>query len=107
MHTSVLDLALSPYPYPLQGWLFCICGQTFCRWGRVDGTREYLSLCGCWLWPLDASTIARRVYAAVEQAAPGLTADGWTGHPGDVLMSLFSQIEVGGTVDDVRFVPRT
>jgi hypothetical protein len=105
--TNAVDQAPAPASYPLQGWIFCICGQAFHRWGRIDATREYLSLCGCRLWPLDASTIERRVYAAVALAAPGLIGDGWTDRPAEVLARLFTRVEVGGTVEDIRLVPRT
>ena len=108
MHSDVLDLVPSPPdPYPLRGWLFCKCGQAFFRWRRVDSTREYLSLCGCRLWPIDADSIERRVYAAVAKSVQGSIVGGRTDRPAEVFMSLIARIEVGGTLDDVRLIQRT
>ena len=108
MHSDVLDPVPSPPdPYPLQGWLFCKCGQAFFRWRRIDSTREYLSLCGCRLWPIDAESIERRVDAAVAKSVQGSIGEGRTDLPAEVFMSLIARIEVGGTVDDVRLIQRT
>ena len=47
------------------------------------------------------------MYAEVASIAAGLTGDGWTRYPAEVFARLFIRIEMGGTVDDIRFVPRT
>lgn len=105
--TNVVDASRSADPFPLQGSLFCACGTAFSRWGSAESERGYVSVCGCRLWPIDADVIEHRVHAEAAQAAPKLTAAGWAGSPGDVVMRLYERIEVGGTVDQVRFVSRT
>lgn len=104
-HTELVHLASSINPYPLCGQLFCRCGSRFSRWGLSDSTREYMAVCGCRLRPIDAETIERRVYADAVRRDP-VSAAGWSEAPAEVLAHLYTRIEVGGTVDDVRFVPR-
>ena len=105
-HSELVHLASLINPYPLDGQLFCRCGSRFSRWGLSDSTREYMALCGCRLRPIDAETIECRVYADAVRRDP-VSATGWSEAPGEVLAHLYTRIEVGGTVDDVRFVPRT
>ncbi|MDG4793674.1 hypothetical protein [Micromonospora sp. WMMD1082] len=104
---ELVRLAAASNPYPLCGWLFCRCGARFCRWGSLDWTREYMALCGCRLRPIDAGAIERRVYADAARLDPALAAGCWTEAPSELLARLYVRIEVGGTVDDVRFVRRT
>ena len=106
MDVEAVDRAPSRGPYPLQGWLFCVCGQAFLRSDGTGSTRGYLSLCGCRLWPIDADTVEQLVDAEVAGMAAGLIGDGGTGYPAEVFTRLFLRIEVGGTVDDIRFVLR-
>ncbi len=107
MDVEALGRALSREAYPLQGWLFCICGQAFLRSDGTDSTRRYQSLCGCRLWPTDADTVEQLVYAAAAGTLEELIGDGWTRHSAEVFALLFSRVEIGGTVEDIRFVPRT
>ncbi|WP_127508669.1 hypothetical protein [Actinoplanes solisilvae] len=106
MHSELVNLARPINPYPLCGRLFCRCGAPFCRWGSPAAKREYMAVCGCRLRPIDADTIERRVYADTARLDPVAAADGSPATPGEVLARLYTRIEVGGTVDDVRFVPR-
>ncbi|MBX7267539.1 hypothetical protein KIF24_16880 [Micromonospora sp. Llam7] len=105
MQSDLVFPVSSTASYPLLGWLFCACGERFCQWGSPDSTREYLSVCGCRLRPIDADAIERRVRAEAALAAPTL-AGRWSADPIEVLTRLYSRIEVGGTVADVRFVAR-
>lgn len=104
-HGESANLASSINPYPLCGRLFCRCGAPFCRWGSPEANREYMSVCGCRLRPTDAATIERRVYADAARPDPASAIGGSLEAPIEVLTRLYTRIEVGGTVDDVRFVP--
>lgn len=104
---DLVRLACSTDAYPLRGLLFCRCGARFCRWGSPGTTREYMTVCGCRLRPIDADTIERRVYADAARLVPALAAGRWCEPPAEALARLYARIEVGGTVDDVRFVRRT
>lgn len=95
-----------PGSYPLCGLLFCRCGVRFCRSSSPASKREYLSVCGCRLRPLDADNIERLVRAEAASHTPGPAAPGRSIKPPEALFHLYSRIEVGGTVDDVRFVRR-
>lgn len=92
--------------YPLLGLLFCRCGQPFHRWETVGGTREYRSVCGCRLWPVDADTVERRVFAVVASSAQVRADESEAGPPAEVVGRRFSRIEMGGTAYDLRFVQR-
>jgi hypothetical protein len=107
VHSELVHLASLINSYPLCGQLFCRCGARFSRWGSPDSTREYMAVCGCRLRPIDADTIERQVYADAVRLDPMMTAAGRLEASAEVLTRLYSRIEVGGTVDDVRFVPRT
>jgi hypothetical protein len=107
VHSDLMAPASSTASYPLLGWLFCACGERFFRWGSPDSTREYMSVCGCRLRPIDADVIERRVRAEAALAVPALAAGRGSVCPVEVLVRLFSRIEVGGTVADVRFVACT
>ncbi|WP_203708048.1 hypothetical protein [Asanoa iriomotensis] len=93
--------------YPLCGQLFCGCGQRFVPGFNAGSGREYVSFCGCRLWPIDADAIEQRVYvhAVCETPASGF------GGPSELVAAVLGQfdgrIEVGGTLDDVRFMPST
>jgi hypothetical protein len=106
VHSELVNLARLINPYPLCGRLFCRCGAPFSRWGSPDAKREYMSVCGCRLRPIDADTIEHRVYADAARRDPALTAGPGPEAPAEVLARLYNRIDVGGTVDDVRFVPR-
>ena len=93
--------------YPLCGRLFCRCGQRFVPGCSALSGREYLSVCGCRLWPIDAAAVERRVYAHATHAAlasgsrrPPRSMAAFLGH-------LDVRIEVGGTLDDIWIMPRT
>jgi hypothetical protein len=107
MDVEVLGRSLSRDAYPLQGWLFCICGQAFLRSDGTESARRYQSLCGCRLWPIDADTVEQLVHATAAGTAEELIGDGWTRCSAEVFARLFIRVEIGGTVDDIRFVPRT
>jgi hypothetical protein len=92
--------------YPLCGWLYCVCGERFFPSSAADSTREYMSVCGCRLRPIDAATVERRVYARAAHLVPP-SASRWRERVEEALARLYARIEVGGTVDDVRFIPRT
>jgi hypothetical protein len=66
-----------------------------------------MAVCGCRLRPIDAATIERQVYADAVGLDPAMTAANWFKASAEILTRLYTRIEVGGTVDDVRFVPRT
>ena len=107
MHSDLAAPASSTASYPLLGSLLCACGVRFCRWGSPDSTREYMSVCGCRLRPIDADAIERRVRAQAALAVPALATGRRSACPVEVIARLYSRIEVGGTVADVRFVART
>lgn len=65
-----------------------------------------MALCGCRQRPIDADTVERRVYADAAALNPSLAAGSWVEMPDEVLARSYTRIEVGGTADDVRFVPR-
>jgi hypothetical protein len=93
--------------HPLCGRLFCRCGQRFIPGCSALAGREYMSLCGCRLWPIDAAAIEQRVYAHATGEAP---ASGSSRSPrlmAAVLSRCDVRIEVGGTLDDIRIMPRT
>src|SRR4051812_22332594 len=92
--------------YPLCGLLFCRCGARFCRSSSPASKREYRSACGCRLRPLDADNIERLVRAEAASLTPSAATLGRSIKPPEALFHLYSRIEVGGTVDDVRFVRR-
>jgi hypothetical protein len=106
VHSESANLASSINLYPLCGRLFCRCGAPFCRWGSPDANREYMSVCGCRLRPVNAVLIERRVYADAARLDPASAIGGSSEALAEVLTRLYTRIEVGGTVDDVRFVPR-
>jgi hypothetical protein len=93
--------------YPLCGRLHCICGERFFPWSAADATREYMSVCGCRLRPIDAATVERRLSAQANHLVPPPATGRWHRRSEKSLAELYVRIEVGGTVDDVRFVPRT
>jgi len=100
-------MACSSDSYPLCGRLYCVCGERFFPSSAADSTREYMSVCGCRLRPIDAATIECRVYAQATHLVPSPATGRWHRHAERLLAQLYVRIEVGGTVDDVRFVPRT
>lgn len=104
--SDLVHLARVINPYPLCGLLFCRCGAAFCRWGSADAKREYMAVCGCRLRPIDAVTVERRVCADAAKLDSSAAAGGWVETSGEMLARLYARIEVGGTVDDIRFVPR-
>lgn len=105
-HGEFVSLPRTLDPYPLCGLLFCRCGATFCRSESPDAIRGYMTACGCRLWPIDAETIEQRVYADVTMLESARTADGQTDTTARLLTDRYARIEVGGTINDVRFVPR-
>ncbi|GAA1582899.1 hypothetical protein GCM10009828_003720 [Actinoplanes couchii] len=87
--------------HPLYGVLFCCCGARFHRSESPDARREYMTVCGCRLQPIDAATIEKRVHAA------GISFDKAQGPLRTrVAPDGYGRIEVGGTLDDIRFVHR-
>jgi hypothetical protein len=56
------------------------------------------------LRPIDADTIEGCVQAEAARSDPVLTAGCWPDPLAEVLASLYSRINVDGTVDDVGFV---
>lgn len=107
VHSELVHPARSTNLYPLCGRLFCRCGTPFCRWGSPEAKRKYMSVCGCRLRPIDADTIERRVYVDLARLDPASAAGYSPEKAAEVLARLYTRIEVGGTVDDVSFVPRT
>ncbi|MEV4708336.1 hypothetical protein [Actinoplanes sp. NPDC049316] len=103
---EITRVAGSTLSYPLCGLLFCRCGARFCRSSSPASKREYLSVCGCRLRPLDADNIERLVHAEAVSRALGAATLGRSVKTPEVLFHLYSRIEVGGTVEDVRFVRR-
>jgi hypothetical protein len=103
---EITQRAGSTGSYPLCGLLFCRCGARFCRSSSPASKREYLSVCGCRLRPLDADSIERLVCAEAMSRTPGPATLGRSVKPPEALFRLYYRIEVGGTVDDVRFVRR-
>ncbi|MCA2216292.1 hypothetical protein [Jidongwangia harbinensis] len=74
----------------------------------ADSKREYMTVCGCRLRPIDADIIERRACAGAARLGPALTTGRWACEAlADVLGRLDTRIEVAGTVNDARFVPRT
>jgi len=106
-NSELVQTARSINTYQLSGLLYCRCGAAFCRSGWPDAKREYMTVCGCRLRPIDADIIERRVYADATMLDPAWTINGFTETAAQVLAGAYTRIEVGGTVDDVRFVPRT
>jgi hypothetical protein len=91
--------------HPLCGVLFCRCGAPFHRSDSPGARREYMTVCGCRLRPIDADTIERRVHAAGNRVSEeAATVDQSALRTRDPFAG--GRIEVGGTLDDIRFVPR-
>ncbi|GLY98802.1 hypothetical protein [Actinoplanes sp. NBRC 103695] len=93
--------------HPLCGRLFCRCGQRFIPGCSALSGREYVSVCGCRLWPIDAAAIEQRVYAHATCGAPPSGSRRLTLSMAAVLSRFDGRIEVGGTLDDIRIMPRT
>jgi hypothetical protein len=93
--------------HPLCGRLFCRCGQQFIPGCSALSGREYVSLCGCRLWPIDAAAIEQRVYAHATCGAPASRSRRLPRLIAAVLSRFDERIEVGGTLDDIRIMPRT
>lgn len=92
--------------YPLRGLLFCRCGQRFIPGCSNPSGREYVSLCGCRLWPIDAAAVEQRVHAHATCGVPTTGSSRLPRFTAAVLRQFDLRIEVGGTVGDVRFVLR-
>jgi hypothetical protein len=82
-----------------------VCGQYCHPVELADGSRAYRSVCGCRLSPLDALTVERLVLNAVEREVPALLARAVTRRPAALVRLVFAEVVVGGTVDDLSFVP--
>jgi hypothetical protein len=91
--------------YPLCWQLYCVCGERFFPSTAADSTREYMSVCGCRLRPIDAVTVERRVYAQAVHLVSPLATGRWRRRAVESLARSYERIEVGGTVDDVRLTP--
>ena len=91
--------------YPLWGRLYCVCGERFLPSCAADSTREYMSVCGCRLRPIDAAAVEWRVYAQAAHLVPPVSRGRERAE--ESLARLYARIEVGGTVDDIRFISRT
>jgi hypothetical protein len=92
--------------HPLCGMLFCRCGARFYRSESPRARREYMTVCGCRLRPIDADTVERQVLAARNTQHEMRAAAGQVGLPTLAVLDGRGRIEVGGTLDDIRFVPR-
>jgi hypothetical protein len=90
--------------YPLCWRLYCVCGERFFPSSATDSTREYMTVCGCRLRPIDAVTVERRVYAQAAHLS-SLATDRWRRRTVESLARFCARIEVGGTADDVRLLP--
>lgn len=93
--------------YPLCGRLFCGCGQRFVPGSSTASAREYVSLCGCRLWPINAAAIEQRVYAYATSGSSALRCGAAPEAEVAVLSQFRERIEVGGTLDDIRFMRPT
>ncbi|WP_432832934.1 hypothetical protein [Dactylosporangium sp. CA-092794] len=93
--------------YPLYGRLFCGCGQRFVPGSSTAPGREYVSLCGCRLWPINAAVIEQRVYAYASSGSSASEFDAAPAVVAAVLSQFGERIEVGGTLDDIRFMRPT
>lgn len=71
------------------------------------GTPTRTARRACRLWPIDADAIEQRVYAHATCGTRVSGTNRLSRITTAVLMHFDMRIEVGGTVDDVRFVPRT
>jgi hypothetical protein len=91
--------------YPLCGLLFCQCGASFCRSKAPDGRREYMAVCGCRLQPIDADSIESRVYSAGQLTSHSPAADVNTEGNSHPAVGRCIRIHVGGTLDDIQFLP--
>jgi hypothetical protein len=105
--TTLLNARTPDDPYPIQGLLFCArCSQPFFGTWLPGGTRAYRSRCGCWLRPLDAGQVERRVCAEAQRFALGhVIASG--GHVCEFAVRLFARVSLGATADDINFTRRT
>jgi hypothetical protein len=65
-----------------------------------------MTVCGCRLRPIDADTVERQVLAARNTQHEMRAAAGQVGLPTLAVLDGRGRIEVGGTLDDIRFVPR-
>lgn len=97
---------VSPDPYPLRGLLFCRCGQQFHPVESIDGSRAYVSLCGCRMGPLDADTVERLVFNAAEREAPALFVNLPEERYVEAFRMVFAEVTVGGTTDEISYVVR-
>jgi len=88
----------------LVGLLFCAtCQRQMIPMARING-RAYGSPCGCRLAPVDALTVERLVFNAVEANHPDIL----TGVAASDLLAVFHQVlaevRIGGAADELEFI---
>lgn len=107
MPTMVVHGTRSTDPYTLRGLLFCdSCGVPLHPLKLAGGPRAYRGACGCRMRSVDAATVERQVFNAVERRTPALV----TGVPAECLagvyLSVLAEVRAGVTGDELTFVWR-
>jgi hypothetical protein len=89
---------------PLAGLLFCAtCERQMIPMSRVTG-RVYGAPCGCRLSPVDALTVERLVFNAVEARHPELLSRVAPGDLPAVFRQVLAEVRIGGAADELEFV---
>ncbi|WFE26881.1 hypothetical protein O7623_27015 [Solwaraspora sp. WMMD791] len=89
---------------PLSGLLFCAtCERQMIEMSRLNG-RAYGAPCGCRLSPVDALTVERLVFNAVEARHPERLAGPASLDLSSVFREVLAEVRIGGAVDELEFI---
>ena len=107
MPTLVAHGLHPPDPYTVRGLLFCdACDVPLHPLELAGGSRAYRGVCGCRTRSVDAATVERQVFDAVEQRTPWLV----IGVPAECLAgvyrSVLAEVRVGVTGSELTFAWR-
>ncbi|MDG4767682.1 zinc ribbon domain-containing protein [Solwaraspora sp. WMMD406] len=92
------------HPSPLAGLLFCAtCERQMTPMTRLNG-RAYGAPCGCRLSPVDALTVERLVFNAVEAHHPDLLTRTAAGGLAAAFRKVLAEVRIGGTADELEFI---
>ena len=89
---------------PLAGLLFCAtCERQMIPMSRLDG-RVYGAPCGCRLSPVDALTVERLVFNAVEAQDPELLTRATVNDLPAVFRQVLTEVRISGAADELEFI---
>ncbi|MFY1695665.1 MULTISPECIES: zinc ribbon domain-containing protein [unclassified Solwaraspora] len=98
------NVSLGSLRSPLSGLLYCAtCERQMIVMSRLNG-RAYGAPCGCRLSPVDALTVERLVFNAVEARHPELLAGSTSLDPSSVFREVLAEVRIGGAVDELEFI---